>query len=141
MIFMRDDKMIRVLVCNAAKRSAALGAAVLALAGVAVAGDGLPQAKAKPNVDRCAAMYGPGFVTVEGTEACIKIGGHVRVESGFSSHSRGGAPAWNGGSVDRGIGTSVGVNVDTRAETDAGTVRGVLRLRGGRGSELGDPFR
>jgi hypothetical protein len=31
--------------------------------------------------DRCAA-YGPGFVGVEGTETCARIGGHIRVEIG-----------------------------------------------------------
>lgn len=34
--------------------------------------------------DRCAA-YGPGFTAVEGTTACVKIGGHVRVEFGSRS--------------------------------------------------------
>ncbi|MHB8886706.1 MAG: hypothetical protein ACYC5H_16810 [Methylovirgula sp.] len=32
-------------------------------------------------LDRCAA-YGPEFTSVEGTDACVKIGGHVRVEFG-----------------------------------------------------------
>ena len=32
-------------------------------------------------VDRCAA-YGPEFTSVEGTNACVRIGGHVRVEFG-----------------------------------------------------------
>ena len=32
-------------------------------------------------LDRCAA-YGPQFTSVEGTDACVRIGGHVRVEFG-----------------------------------------------------------
>lgn len=32
-------------------------------------------------VDRCAA-YGPEYTSVEGTNACVRIGGHVRVEFG-----------------------------------------------------------
>ncbi|MGB8278161.1 MAG: hypothetical protein WCF20_09585 [Methylovirgula sp.] len=32
-------------------------------------------------LDNCAA-YGPEFTSVEGTQACAKIGGHVRVEFG-----------------------------------------------------------
>ena len=32
-------------------------------------------------LDRCAG-YGPAFTSVEGTDACVKIGGHVRVEFG-----------------------------------------------------------
>ncbi|GAC1333798.1 MAG: hypothetical protein NVSMB26_15480 [Beijerinckiaceae bacterium] len=31
--------------------------------------------------DRCA-VYGSGFVAVEGTETCARIGGHIRVEIG-----------------------------------------------------------
>jgi Porin subfamily len=31
----------------------------------------------------CAA-YGPGFVNVDGTETCIRIGGTVRIEAGRS---------------------------------------------------------
>lgn len=34
--------------------------------------------------DKCAA-YGPGFTSVAGTAACVRIGGHVRVE--FEAHS------------------------------------------------------
>ncbi|HKH81294.1 MAG TPA: porin [Methylovirgula sp.] len=36
--------------------------------------------------DNCAA-YGPGFTSVEGTTACVRIGGHVRVEFGSRSLS------------------------------------------------------
>lgn len=32
-------------------------------------------------LDRCA-VYGPDFTSVEGTQTCVKIGGHVRVEFG-----------------------------------------------------------
>jgi Porin subfamily len=35
----------------------------------------------------CAA-YGPGFVKVEGTETCVKIGGAVSIGVGSSSGSR-----------------------------------------------------
>ncbi len=34
--------------------------------------------------ESCAA-YGPGFTKVEGSETCIHIGGHVRVEAGMGS--------------------------------------------------------
>ena len=33
----------------------------------------------------CAA-HGPGFARVAGSETCVKIGGHIRVEAGVSSH-------------------------------------------------------
>lgn len=40
-------------------------------------------------LDRCAA-YGPEFTSVEGTDACVRIGGHVRVEFGAQNfgHAR-----------------------------------------------------
>lgn len=40
-------------------------------------------------LDRCAA-YGPDFTSVEGTGACVKISGHVRVEAGSHGLGRGG---------------------------------------------------
>ncbi len=131
--------MIRVWTCESLSRLAALCAALAACVGVAEAGEGL--GKARPRVDRCVAMYGPGFVAVEGTEACIKIGGHIRVDAGVSRQSRSAAPAWVGaGALGRGVSTSAGAEIDTRAETGIGTVRGVLRLRGGHAS-MPDPFR
>jgi len=36
-----------------------------------------------PEVNPCAA-YGAGFVKVEGTSTCIKIGGSVRIEGGVN---------------------------------------------------------
>ena len=33
----------------------------------------------------CAA-YGPGFVEVEGTGTCVKVGGAVSIEAGSTSH-------------------------------------------------------
>jgi Porin subfamily len=36
-------------------------------------------------VNACAA-YGPGFVKVEGSNTCIRVGGGVRVEGGGSRH-------------------------------------------------------
>jgi hypothetical protein len=38
-------------------------------------------------VNSCAA-YGAGFVKVEGTDTCVKIGGGISIESGSSSGSR-----------------------------------------------------
>lgn len=65
------------VVCGAASLIAA------ALGCTAFAADGsLPGGAAQwLALDSCAA-YGPGFVSVEGTTACVRIGGHVRVEFG-----------------------------------------------------------
>lgn len=38
--------------------------------------------------DPCAA-HGPGFAPIAGTDTCVKIGGRVRVEYGFSSGGSG----------------------------------------------------
>lgn len=62
--------------------------------------------------------YGPGFVRVEGSTSCVRVGGSVRVEMGKSSRS--------------GFGTSTGalVQLEGRGESTVGPVRGVLRMRG-----------
>jgi hypothetical protein len=62
--------------------------------------------------------YGPGFVRVEGSTSCVRVGGSVRVEMGKSSRS--------------GFGTSTGalVQLEGRGESTLGPVRGVLRMRG-----------
>ncbi|CAN7604194.1 porin [Bosea sp. LjRoot90] len=70
-----------------------------ALAAAQSIGEPLPgrgPAKAKPTAARPApaqAMrpcpeYGPGFVRVEGSSACVRVGGGVRVEFGKSSSNR-----------------------------------------------------
>jgi hypothetical protein len=43
--------------------------------------------KAAPAGNSCAA-YGPGFVKIEGTETCMKIGGAIGIGAGVSSGSR-----------------------------------------------------
>lgn len=43
--------------------------------------------KSAGTVNSCAA-YGAGFVKVEGTDTCVKIGGGVSIESGSSSGLR-----------------------------------------------------
>jgi len=43
--------------------------------------------KGADSSNSCAA-YGPGFVKVDGTGTCVKIGGAVSIEAGSSSGSR-----------------------------------------------------
>jgi hypothetical protein len=76
--------------------------ATLGLPAIAAAqsiGEPLPgrgPVKAKPTVARPAPAqaarpcpeYGPGFVRVEGSSACVRVGGGVRVEFGKSSSYR-----------------------------------------------------
>jgi porin-like protein len=47
----------------------------------------LPPVRAARHDNSCAA-YGPGFVKVEGTETCVKIGGAVSIGVGGSSGGR-----------------------------------------------------
>lgn len=79
--------------------------------------------------------YGPGFVRVEGSSLCVRVGGAVRAEFGRSSRN---------GQGYSGSGSSVGgaVRVETRGETGFGPVRSVVQLRGqvDRGLES-SPFR
>jgi hypothetical protein len=45
--------------------------------------DRLPPAKGARAGNSCAA-YGPGFVKVDGTETCVKLGGGIGIETGRS---------------------------------------------------------
>jgi hypothetical protein len=52
--------------------------AIVALPTLAMAGD---EPKKPPKSNPCA-VYGAGYVQIEGTTTCIKIGGHISVEAG-----------------------------------------------------------
>ena len=71
--------------------------------------------------------YGPGFVRINGSTSCVRVGGSVRMDMGKSSRS--------------GYGTSAGalVQLEGRGESAVGPVRTVLRVRGqvDRGLESG----
>ncbi len=59
----------------------------------AMAGDGLPGQTARQTQKACAA-FGPGFVSVNGSESCVKVSGRIRLEYGSLSgggHGSGGA--------------------------------------------------
>jgi len=44
-------------------------------------------------IDHCA-VYGPEFTSVEGTQTCVRIGGHVRVEFGAQALNRAANYGW-----------------------------------------------
>jgi hypothetical protein len=48
--------------------------------------DRLPPVKSAAG-NRCAA-FGPGFVKVEGTDSCVKIGGSISVDGGGAARPR-----------------------------------------------------
>jgi hypothetical protein len=51
-------------------------------------------------LDNCAA-YGPDFTSVEGTQSCVKIGGHVRVEYGSRHYGRVVQQEWGQGGASQ----------------------------------------
>lgn len=73
-----------------------LGAALLLFSATSIAdaqitdgrkgasGGALPRQQSAPN--HCA-RYGQGYVAVEGTDACVRIGGRLRIDVGRSSRS------------------------------------------------------
>ncbi len=75
-----------------------VSACVLSFGATAQAND-LPAGAAARAQARCETAYGPGFVGLEGGDACVFVGGHVRVEfgkRGFDSPDNGWA---SGGAV------------------------------------------
>ena len=99
--------------------------------------------KAKPvEYVKICSLYGVGFYYIPGTDMCIKVGGYVREQAEWGSNS-GQTPgstnsAWGpntiaNGAFDRGssnfnYSTRAMLSVDTRNQTEYGTVRGYIRL-------------
>jgi hypothetical protein len=63
--------------------------------------------------------YGPGFVRVDGSSACVRVGGGVRVEFGKSSSNRG-----------YGSNAEAMVYGEARSATSFGEMRAVVSGRG-----------
>src|SRR5665213_1619785 len=114
-------------------KSLLLGAAagMVAVAGAQAAD--LP-VKAQPlQYVKICSLYGAGFYYMPGTDTCIKIGGFVRAEvdvnagGSFSVHQAGafGGPADAGLQLWR---TRAGVTLDTRSQTEYGTLRSYFVL-------------
>ncbi|WP_186418888.1 porin [Bosea sp. CS1GBMeth4] len=115
------------------KLPAAILAATIALPALAAAqsiGEPIPGrsvAKTKPAAARPAPVqamrpcpeYGPGFVRVEGSSACVRVGGGVRVEFGKTSGNRG-----------YGSAADAMVYGEARGQTSLGEVRAVVSGRG-----------
>jgi hypothetical protein len=61
-------------------------ATMLAALPIAVTAAELPKKTTPPREakDNPCAAYGAGYVRVEGTTTCVKVGGSIRVESGSS---------------------------------------------------------
>jgi hypothetical protein len=72
-----------------------LGIGFTAFVVVVVGSSGLASAQsdrarlADTKINRCS-VYGSDFVQIEGTDACARVGGHIRVEIGAGNGLRGG---------------------------------------------------
>jgi hypothetical protein len=100
--------------------------------GLASAGDLLPSGRVakSPANTRCAAL-GQGFFPVAGSDACIKISGHVSAGVGFGSGGgSAGAPGLNfSASQANGFDSEVGAAADLRFQTPAGPGRVYVDVR------------
>jgi hypothetical protein len=81
------------------------------------------------NANRCAA-FGPEFAAVEGSDTCMRIGGHVRVQLGTNAGLRP-SSGWGAGSASAATLRSDSSDPRTAAATH-------LRVRGG--LEYPNPF-
>ena len=83
------------------------------------------------------ALHGPGFAKVSGTNTCVKIGGHVRVEYGVGNRNLG----WGGQGSGSGLSQFApqtlaplpagDAHLDSRTQTGSGQVRTFMRMRSG----------
>jgi len=105
-------------------------AAVVAASAGAQAADLPVKAKAVQYVKICS-LYGAGFYYIPGTDTCIRIGGHIRLDLGFNTANTYDAPAYQaGGTAAQARGrdfyqtrTRIALQTDTRTATEYGVVR------------------
>jgi hypothetical protein len=116
-----------------AVKSLLLGSAagLVAVAGAQAAD--LP-VKAKPvQYVKICSLYGVGFYYIPGTDMCIKVGGWVRAEYGSYMNGTFGSPNYGGDVNNRLTNNAVMrargyITVDSRNQTEYGTVRGYLAV-------------
>jgi hypothetical protein len=92
--------------------------------------------KAKPvQYVKICTLYGDGYYYIPGSDTCIKIGGFVRMETGWNTVGGDQDPAFTGtqGAQDRSVSpwstrARAGVIMDTRTETQYGTLRTLTSL-------------
>jgi hypothetical protein len=98
-------------------------AATLATVSGARAADAVVIAEPEPmEYVRVCDVYGAGFFYIPGTETCLKIGGYVRYEMGYSDGDLTEQDGW------RKLARAT-VTMDARSETEFGTLGGFIELR------------
>jgi hypothetical protein len=98
-------------------------AAALAAVSGAQAADAIVAAEPEPlEYVRVCDAFGAGFFYIPGSETCLKIGGYVRFQTNFG-RDQSGTSDWN-------TFTRAQLEFDTKTDTDLGTLRGFIGLRG-----------
>jgi|EndMetStandDraft_8_1072994.scaffolds.fasta_scaffold05962_2 hypothetical protein len=106
-------------------------AAALAAVSGAQAADAIVAAEPEPmEYVRVCDAFGTGFFYIPGTETCLKIGGYVRFQVD-----------WNDNNVDKNWNarTRALLNFDARTDTELGTLRSYIGVRGWADSDYGRP--
>jgi len=105
-------------------KSLLIGSAALsAVATGAQAADAIVVPEPEPmEYVRVCDVYGAGFFYIPGTETCLKIGGYVRYQMGYSDGDFAEQEGWNKL-------TRATVTLDARSETEYGTLGGFIELR------------
>ena len=98
-------------------------AAALAAVSGAQAADAIVAAQPEPmEYVRVCDAFGAGFFYIPGSETCLKIGGYVRFQTGFG-RDLSGTSDWDSFSRAQ-------LEIDARSDTELGTLRGFIGLRG-----------
>jgi hypothetical protein len=114
-------------------KSLLLGSAAALLAVNANAADAIVGAEPESvEFVRVCDAYGAGFLYIPGTETCLSINGYVWYQ--FATNNQDtvdGTPPYTAGTPEAWTGSSrVRLNLDTRSDTEWGTLRGFIRLQG-----------
>ncbi|MCJ8510542.1 porin [Rhizobium lemnae] len=98
-------------------------AAALAAVSGAQAADAIVAAQPEPmEYVRVCDAFGAGFFYIPGSETCLKIGGYVRFQTGFG-RDLSGTSDWDSF-------TRAQIEIDARSDSELGTIRGFIGLRG-----------
>ncbi|MFD1746491.1 porin [Rhizobium helianthi] len=102
---------------------AASSVAALSFASASYAADAIVAAEPEPmEYVRVCDAFGAGFFYIPGSETCLKIGGYVRFQTDFGRDASGRSD-WN--AFTRGQ-----LEFDARSDSELGTLRGFVGLRG-----------
>jgi hypothetical protein len=106
--------------------------------------------KAPVEYVRACPVYGAGFYTLPGTDACVKIGGYVRLQGAFNASGDGTvngadnmAPQGRNTRTDSSVinyDARAVMSLDLRAPTQYGTARGYLRLGAEQDTPIGSSW-